>query len=263
MEQIVPVLFKAERSSRISIDPLVKKLTPRQVEDDAQEYAGLLDAQATEAKVHEFLASHSYFFNGVIRLYGCSPLYSKIRLGSEYEVDFVCFDSGSYGPEWRLIEIEGPNKRLFTKSGQPSADLLHAIQQVRDWHTWIHDNLDYARKVMPQIEYPLGYVFVGRRSELSSSDRKKLCRLAYDNRALLKIHTLDRFEGMARSVLTLVGESGGHWPVPMRALSHRNLSQGLPKEAAKWINGPFATYALETMTKERLDQRSHAEPEEG
>src|SRR5260370_7432208 len=72
------------------------------------------------------------FFNGVLRLHGYSPLYSKIRLGSEYEMDFVCFDTGSYGPEWRLIEIEGPNKRLFTKSDDPSPHLSHPTQQVSD-----------------------------------------------------------------------------------------------------------------------------------
>ena len=194
----------------------------------------------------------------MIRLYGYSPLYSKIRLGSEYEIDFVCFDTGSFGPEWRLVEIEGPNKRLFTKFGEPSAHLLHAIQQVRDWHAWIHENLDYARRLMPQIEYPLGYVFVGRRTDLSPSDQKKLRRLAYDNRALLKIHTLDRFESMARSVLTGVGERGGHWPVPMRALTHRDLSRGLPKKAAQWINGSFAVHALRQMRELRIGERKHS-----
>jgi hypothetical protein len=239
-------LFK-EASSRFKVDPLVKKLTPRQIEKDAKEFVALLDNRVSEATIHEFLAARSYFFNGVIRLYGLSPLYSKVRLGSEHEVDFVCFDTGSYGPEWRLIEIEGPRKRPFAKSGEPSAHLLHAIQQVRDWHDWMHNNLDYARKLMPLIEYPLGYVFVGRISELSPSDQKKLRRLAYDHRALMKIHTLDHFAATGRSVMSQVGERGGHWPLPMRALSHRDLSRGLPKRAAEWISGDFAEFALRTM----------------
>lgn len=251
----MPRLFKVSKAPRILIDPLVRTLTKKRIEDDVQEYIALLDAHAQEATIHEFLALRSYFFNGVIRLYGHSPLYSKIRLGSEYEIDFVCFDDSSYGPEWRLIEIEGPNKRLFAKSGEPSASLLHAIQQVRDWHDWIHDNVDYARKLMPQIDYPLGYVFVGRRSELSLSEQKKLRRLAYDNRCLLKIHTLDRFEAMARSVLSQVSERGGGWPIPMRALSHRDLKRGLPRRAAQWVNGSFAVHALKTMKEERLTAR--------
>jgi hypothetical protein len=123
-----------------AVDPLVKRLTASQVEEDVDEYLGLLDAGASESKVQTFLGARSYFFNGVIRLWGYSSLYSKIRLGTQHEIDFVCFDTGSYGPEWRLIEIEVPNKRLFTKFGEPSAHLLHAIQQVRDWHDWIHKN---------------------------------------------------------------------------------------------------------------------------
>lgn len=170
----------------------------------------------------------------------------------------MCVDTGSYGPEWRLIEIEGPSKPLVTKSGEPSRYLLHAIQQVRDWHDWIHENLDYVRKLMPRIEYPLGYVFVGRSSELSPSDQKKLRRLAYDNRALLKIHTLDRFEGMARSVLNIVSERGGSWPLPMLARSHRDLARGLPKDTMKWINGSFARFASRVMLEDRINERKHS-----
>jgi hypothetical protein len=254
---MAPKLFKRARIA-FSVEPLVKKLTTAQVEADAEEYTALLDACASEAAVHKFLAARSYFFNGVVRLWGLSPLYSKIKLGSEHEIDFVCFDTGSYGPEWRLIEIEGPKKRLFAKSGEPSAHLLHAIQQVRDWHQWIHDNLDYARKLMPQLDYPLGYVFVGRASELSSSEQRKLRRLAYDNRSILKIHTLDHFTGMARSVLSLIRHGGGSWPLPMRAQSHRDLSRGLPKRAREWINGSFAIHALKTMKSLRADERSHS-----
>jgi hypothetical protein len=252
-----PKLFKRARNT-FSVDPLVRDLTTAQVEADAEEYTALLNARASESAVHEFLAARSYFFNGVVRLWGHSPLYSKIKLGSEHEIDFVCFDTGSYGPEWRLIEIEGPKKRLFAKSGEPSAHLLHAIQQVRDWHQWIHDNLDYARKLMPQLDYPLGYVFVGRASELSSSEQRKLRRLAYDNRSILKIHTLDHFAGMARSVLNLVRRGGGSWSLPMRALSHRDLSRGLPKAAREWINGAFAVDALRMMKSLRLGERSHS-----
>jgi hypothetical protein len=83
----------------IEIDPCVKALTPKQVEKDADEFKCLLDSLVSEQTLHEFLAYHSYFFNGIIRLSGVSPLYSKIRLGSEFEVDFACFDTGSFGPE--------------------------------------------------------------------------------------------------------------------------------------------------------------------
>src|SRR6266568_1991084 len=114
MEVIVPSSLFSKPRTRFIVDPLVRKLTTKIVEQDADEFEDLLDRKVSEAVIHDFLAQRSYFFNGVIRLYGLSPLYSKIRLGSEHEIDFVCFDTGSYGPEWRLVEIEGPCKRLFT-----------------------------------------------------------------------------------------------------------------------------------------------------
>ena len=143
--------MKFERPKPLPVDPLVKALSERQIEKDVNEYKSLLDSEVPESEIHKFLASHTYFFNTILRLFGVSPVYSKIKLGSQYEVDFAFFDTGSFGPEWYLIEIEPPSKRMFTKSGDPSADLTHAVQQVRDWHSWIHDNADYARKLMPHI----------------------------------------------------------------------------------------------------------------
>ena len=139
----------------IELDPLVKTLTMEQVETEVGEFERLLNGRVSEQELHEFLAQHSYFFNGIIRLYGASPLYSKIKLGSEFEIDFSCFDAGSPGPEWHLIEIEGPGYPFFTNAGDPSARLTHAIRQVLDWQSWIHENLDYERKLFPYIEYPL------------------------------------------------------------------------------------------------------------
>jgi Domain of unknown function (DUF4263) len=243
--------------SRSAVDPLVQKLTRARINKDIQQYLGLLNAKLPEARLQEFLASHSYFFNGVIRLFGQSPLYSKIRLGSQYEIDFVCFDAGSYGPDWRLIEIEPPSKPMLKKSGEPSAYLLHAIAQVRSWQDWIHENVDYARKLMPHIDYPLGYVFVGRRASLTKSDQKKIRRLAYDHRHFVKIHTLDRFAAMAGSVGTMLRGGNGFWPLGMNALTHRDLSQGLPERATEWLNGEFSSWVVKRMRADRIEERAH------
>ena len=220
----------------IEIDPLVKALTPDQLEKDVGEFERFLDGCVREQEVHDFLADHSYFFNHIIRLNGASPLYSKIKLGSEFEIDFACFDAGSPGPEWHLIEIEGPGSPLFTNAGDPSARLTHAIRQVLDWQGWIHENLDYARKLFPYIEYPLGYVFMGRRHGLTPATRKRLRRLNYEHRSSLKIHSLDWFASAARSVISLIEHTGqGSWALPMRALTHKDLAGGLPPLAQDYI----------------------------
>jgi len=96
-----------------------------------------------------------------------TPLYSKVKLGHDYEVDFAWLYNDSFGPEWRLIEIEGPTAVLFTKSGNASATLTHAIQQARDWCDWIHQYLEYGQGLIPRISYPFCYIFLGRRKELT------------------------------------------------------------------------------------------------
>ena len=44
---------------------------------------------------------------------------------------------------------------------------------------------------MPSIEYPMAYLFMGRRSELTDVTRKRLRRIAYECRMSCEIHTLD------------------------------------------------------------------------
>ena len=230
-----------------------------EIDEQIQEYRGLLDSEVSEHELHQFLASHSHFFNGALRLFGHCPLYSKVKLGHDHEVDFAWFDTGSLGPEWRLVEIESPTQKLFTQAGEPTAALNHAVLQVRDWHDWIHENLDYARKLMPRIKYPLGYVFMGRRSELTPSNQKRFRRLVHDNRMLMEIHTLDWFASAAATTKNLVEDGGGGgWTVPKEALSHSDLSSGLPTEAMEWMESPFVECASENMIDERLNERRYS-----
>lgn len=250
--------IKVEKPEPLPVDPMVRTLTEDKIDEDIATYVRMLDQEASESDVHDFLAKHSYFFNSILRMYGVSPLYSKVRLGSQYEIDFAFFDTGSFGPEWHLVEIEAPSKRMFTKTGDPTASLTHAIQQIRDWHDWVHENLDFARKLMPHIEYPLGYVFIGRRSHLIPDTMKKLRRLAHDHRMTTRIHTLDWFENAARSVKDLVrAGNGGTWPVPMCAMSHADLAAGRPDMAWEWLNNPHAANNRDYYRQLLLSERKY------
>lgn len=247
----------AERSDTHSVDPLVRALTPEKIRNDIKRFVALLDSKEGEGKVHDFLASHSYFFNGILRLTtGYSRLYSKIRLGSDYEIDFVWFDTGSLGPEWYLAEIEQPRFTIFNAREDPSAALTHGIRQIRDWQTWIDDNRTYANKLMPRIKYPLGLLFIGRRKELVSiKAQEKLHRIAYEKRMFLRVHTLDWFASAAESVESMLGDS--RWWVPMKASSHKDLSNGLPETSLRWFESAFARHALRYKQKERLMMRKY------
>ena len=62
---------------------------------------------------------------------------------------------------------------------------------------------------MPCIEYPLAYVFIGRKHDLDKKTRRKLRRLVYDNRMFAEIHTLDFFAGAGRSVKGMISDDKG------------------------------------------------------
>jgi hypothetical protein len=248
---------RTEPDDKIPFDPLVGKLTLDQIQKDIRKYEKLLNKPATEHHIHEFLAEHSYFFNTLIRLYGVSPLYSKVKLGSNFEVDFAYFDTSSYGPEWELIEIESPKQKLFNKNGDPSAALTHAIRQLEEWHSWVHENLDYARKLMPYIEYPMGYIFMGRRKDLTMDDAKRLKRLNYTHRKTIEIHTLDYFASGAASVINIVEkENQGDWPLPMKALAHSDLAKGLPLYAQSFLDNWKSESKRKIYKMELIEERN-------
>lgn len=199
-------------------------------------FRALLDRPAPEEELRRFLATHVYFWNGLLRLDGLSPLYTKVSLGREYEMDFVFFDTGSSGAEWHLVEIERPDVRLFTAKGDPTAHLTHAITQVRRWQLWIEQNRSYADRLLPGVYRPMGHVFIGRREELiaSSDARKSLHALNVANRHDVEVHTLDHFVSMAESSLTFLGTT-----LPTEALGDRALRRGLPRDALRFIQSAF------------------------
>ncbi len=228
------------------------KLTSAQVDSDVTEYLALLDSRADEHKIHGFLVSHAYFFHGLL-LDICYPypLYSKIRLGSEYVTDFVSFISSSFVPEWRLVEIEPPDQSLFTQNGNPSAALTHAIQQVQDWTRWCEDNINSAQSLMPGLRYPLCFVFLGRRSQLTSEIKEKLRQINHQQNTY-RIRTLDSLADAARSVKTFIGDGAWELPIPIKALGHTELRDGVSPRAQEVLTYPIPEELVQRRRYQRI-----------
>jgi len=239
------------------VDREARMLTAAKVRNQVKQFMTLLNSNSPETKVQDFLASHSYFFSGVIDLYGPSPLYSKIKLGSEYVADFAWFDINTLGPEWNLVEIEPPGERLFNAKGDPSAFLTHALQQIKNWQRWIQTNGDYARKLLPNVLYPLGHLYMGRRKELSSKNQETLRQLAHENRMTSRIHTLDWFATAGLQIAEHLSSktTGGKWTVPVKALTHKDLANGLTGDAKESMNHEYAKTAARLSLEERLKVR--------
>jgi len=118
-------------------------------------------------------------------------------LGSEYRTDFIIGESDSEGFHWQAVEIESHKAKCFTKNGNYTKELTHAVKQIEDWRSWIRDNIQYARNdrnknglglidIVPDLP---GLIIIGRRNDLLEKNKYK--RRDYGNRTNIKIHTYD------------------------------------------------------------------------
>jgi hypothetical protein len=128
----------------------------------------LLGTATREEEVQVFLTS-----NPVLLAPDATRVTPKVKLGTEYVTDFVV---EHHDGEYILVEIEPPSFPIFTKSGDPSARLTHAQQQVEDWKRWVTTNNAYAReniKELADVTTPQCWVIIGRRPD-TARGRKAL-----------------------------------------------------------------------------------------
>jgi len=138
-----------------------------------EELASLVEADAPESALQSHLESYPYILS--LQFPHCHHVFPKVRLGNQYETDFFCLDIPSSGYEWCAVELETTQKKVITKAGRKTADLEHALQQVRDWRSWTTENLSYARGARVKSGLGLkdiqprfyGYVVIGRRKNYS------------------------------------------------------------------------------------------------
>lgn len=132
-----------------------------------EEWKKLLDDKNnTEHKFLSFLKKHAGFFSRGMSFYE-SVLISELRLGTEHRVDFVlAHGNRSAGFVYTLIELENPNKPAFKKDCTPTAELTHALKQIRDWMQWIKKNSSEVEKTFPSWESNFRYMIImGRRTD--------------------------------------------------------------------------------------------------
>lgn len=125
----------------------------------------------------------------------------KHRLGSEFEMDYALEKHSGLVD---LVEIEASSHPLFNKKGDPSSHLVHAEQQVMDWLHWIETNNPYARKGLPGLASPLGFVIIGRSSSLSEEGLERLRRRNSMFQPRMAILTYDQLVQRAAQLLRVL-----------------------------------------------------------
>lgn len=133
------------------------------------EYKTLLDSTESEEELQVYLK------NNPILLYpDLIKVFPKLKLGAEYVTDFVTLIESGNGPEYVFIEIERPNKRIFTQKGYFHSDFTQAKDQLLDWDKWITQNVSYLQQKLPGILKPTYHLIYGRDKELDRKAREKL-----------------------------------------------------------------------------------------
>lgn len=129
----------------------------------------------------------------------------KHRLGSEFEMDYALEKHSGLVD---LVEIESSSLSLFNKRGDPSSHLVHAEQQVFDWLHWIESNNPYARRGLPGLANPMGFVVIGRTEGLTDAEIERLRRRNAILQPRLTILTYDQLAERAKQVLKAFEAAG-------------------------------------------------------
>jgi hypothetical protein len=159
----------------------------------------LQEETANENRLQECLTQNSILFGTEY----CRVI-PKHRLGSEFITDYALEKvSGVID----VVEIESSIHKLYTQQGNPSAALIHAEQQILDWLNWIEIESSYARRNLPGLQQPVGYIIIGRSTLLANKDRCKLNRRNTTYRGSIVILTYDDLLDRAKNLLNMLSSS--------------------------------------------------------
>jgi hypothetical protein len=162
-----------------------------------EEFRALLDGP--EEPVQQFLQRHPEILSPTH-----SRVWPKLAFGAT-KTDFV-FREGA--GEYLLVEIEAPVRSIFTKEGQPRAELTHAVNQVADWIRYIQDNLSTVQRELQLTGIspnPHALVVIGRSATLTEPHRRKLATLMSMHPSLRIITYDELLESARRAVEHVLG----------------------------------------------------------
>ncbi|SHO53840.1 Shedu anti-phage system protein SduA domain-containing protein [Desulfopila aestuarii] len=145
-----------------------------------------------EEDIQQLLTKHPVLLDPFV-----NELFSKQQLGNDFITDYVVRRTNN---QYILVEIENSTDKLFNKNGSFSSSLVEAVSQVRDFQAWVSDNLHYAQKKLPGIKHPEGLVVIGRSSDLSDIESKRLSEENHSRRGHIKIITYDELIETAKTV---------------------------------------------------------------
>ena len=167
--------------------------------DMVEEFERVLADAVDERPLQMFLASAPVLLGPLVPPGGSYWCLDRPRLGAELVPDFLLATATSAGFRWVAIELESPTVKALTKAGLPARKLADALGQIRDWRTWLTDNVAYARQELGLTDIDgscEAVVVIGRRSSLDRSQIKKYQALST---ARITVMSYDRLHDSIRN----------------------------------------------------------------
>ncbi len=166
----------------------------RVIDNISMELSKIINANPKEEDIQQFLENNPIVFHFLYPL----RLYEKPAILSKYKADFASLDSSGV---LTLVEIERPGIRLIRKDGATSAEMEHAISQVRDW-LFLYEKhrgavLDCLGLRDQEVTKIKGIVIAGRNK---GHDSEKIRRFKWQDRGAIECMTYDDLLGILASL---------------------------------------------------------------
>jgi len=182
----------------LSFSTLYQRDAIDRISDD---FLQLIKRNPKEEEIQQFLAGNPIVFHFLspVRLFEKPPIHSK------HQADFAILDSRG---TLFFVEIERPDVLLLRKDGAASAEVEHAISQVRDWlflyekhRSAVLECLDLRDREVTRVR---GLLIAGRNE---SCDAENLRKFKWQDRGAIDCMTYDDllsiFAALSREMKTV------------------------------------------------------------
>lgn len=167
---------------------IITESTLRITNKKINQFRKMINAKLREEGYQMFFKENPIFLSPMN-----SKFISKEKLGTEFITDFVL---ESLSGEYKVVEIEKPTDKIFTRSGEFTSSFFHAFGQVIDFLQWLEDNISYAQKNLPFIASPKGILIMGLRTDFDEKCARRLKKFN-DNSVNVEVLTYDDVLHMA------------------------------------------------------------------
>jgi hypothetical protein len=132
---------KVERLRESHVDPkMLRKLykyfiKPHQTvsQEKINELKSIVTTADNENTIQKFITENPFLLTrGIHPAHHGKVCIPKPKLGNQLEPDFLIAGLDSVGFSWYGVELENPGFAMFTKSGEETKELKHAIRQIED-----------------------------------------------------------------------------------------------------------------------------------